>query len=261
MKQKINKLITYASKKENYGKVLLGILVIIFLVFTAIYLLGSGHVSKIERNKIDKESAKYINYIEDITESKSKDIDKYIIFALDYYKNNNNMFEVSAKDITKFLNKNLNIDIKKEKVISIGITDEMRSRNITYDSSKETYKVNVSAISGQSIKERGIVYYKEKKIRKRNINTYEIKYDKYVISNPYDLLNYYIDKDTKITDEDKYIDITPIKNYLMGSSNIDKVKEIIKNNEKDLKAYSKKKGSVKIIYKMKGNKLVIDKIK
>ena len=261
MKQKINKLITYASKKENYGKVLLGILVIIFLVFTAIYLLGTGHVSKIERNKIDKESAKYINYIEDITESKSKNIDKYIIFALDYYKNNNNKMEVSAKEISKFLKKNLNMDYKKEKVISVGITEEMRLKNITYNSSKETYKINQINISGQSIKERGIVYYKQKSIRKKNINTYVIKYDKYIIKNPYDFLNYYIDKNTKTTDEDKYIDITPIKNYLMGSGNIDSVKEIIKNNENDLKVYAKKKGSVKIIYKLKGNKLVIDKIK
>lgn len=261
MKQKINKLITYASKKENYGKVLLGILVIIFLVFTAIYLLGTGHISKIEKNKINKESTKYINYIEDITESKSKNIDKYIIFALDYFNENNNISEVSAKDVTKFLKKNLNIDIKKDKVISIGITDEMRSRNITFDSSRETYKINKNEISGQSIKERGLVYYKERKIRKKNINTYEIKYDKYVINNPYNLLNYYIEKDTHITNEDEYIDITPIKNYLMGSGNIDSVKKIIKNNEKDIKEYAKKKGSIKIIYKLKGNNLVIDKIK
>ena len=260
MKKIYNNFITYVKKKENYGKVLLGVLILIFLVFTAIYILGTRNVSNIEAKKIDKESTKYINFIDDITESKSKDLDKYIIFALDYSMNNDSKSSLTSKEITKFLKKNLNMDVKREKIISVGITDEMRLKNITYDTSKDIYTLNLSDKTGKDIKDTKIIYYKANKIRKINRSTYLIKYDKYYINNPYDMLNYYIDKNA-LASEDEFIDTTPIKNYLLGSSNVDSIKAIIKNNEADLKKYAKKKGSVKITFKTKGNKLVIDRIK
>ena len=253
-----NKIITYVKNKENYGKVLLGVLVLIFLVFTAIYILGTGNISKIEENKIISQSRKYMDFIEDITESKSKGIDKYIVFTLDYNLYNNNKNEMTSNEIKTYINKTFNKKLKKEEITSVGITEEMLNKNITYDSSKDIYKINVDKDTGKQIEERKIVYSKVKKIRRKNKNTYVIKYDKYVIENPYNILNYYIEKNV---DNNNQVDITPIKNYLLGSSSTKEIKNIIKKNEKDLEKYSKKKGKIKITYIMKGNKLIIYKIK
>ena len=100
MKEIYKKFIAYASKKENFGKVLLGILLLIFLVLTIIYFIGTGRISKIEEEKITRESAKYLSYIEDITESDSDEIDKYIIFALDYSLYNENNSSMTSEEIS-----------------------------------------------------------------------------------------------------------------------------------------------------------------
>ncbi|MBO5530695.1 MAG: hypothetical protein J5970_04780 [Bacilli bacterium] len=253
-----NKIITYVNKKENYGMILLGILVLIFLVFTAIYILGTGNISKIEENKIVKQSQKYMEFIEDITESKSKGLDKYIIFTLDYNLYNNHKNEMTTKEIKQYINETFNKKIKNDDIISVGITKEMLNKNITYDSGSDIYKINVDNETGKQIEERKIVYTKLTKIRRKNKNTYTVKYNKYVIDNPYNILNYYIDLNRN---QNKAVDITPIKNYLLGSSSSKEVKKLIEKNEKDLEKYSKKNGKIKITYIMKGDKLIIQKIK
>ena len=79
--------------KENIRIVILGILALIFLVTIIVYLIISKNISKIEEEKINKETREYANYIEDIVDIKSKDLDKYIIYTLDYYDNVNGINE------------------------------------------------------------------------------------------------------------------------------------------------------------------------
>lgn len=262
LKQYYKKIITYVRKKENYGKVLLGVLVLIFLVFTAIYILGTRNISKIEERKIINNSRNYMNFIEDITESKSKDIDKYVIFALDYNLYNNNKNEIATGDLVKFINDTFLLNITKDKIISLGITEEMLNKRITYNSGKDTYSIKKDE-STKEIKEKNFIYYKVKKIRRKNKNTYVIKYSKYLIDDPYKILNYYIEKNTNLEPKNQkdIVDIKPIRNYLVGNTSISSVKKLISYNEDDLKNYSKKKGSVKIIYVIEGNNIKIKKIK
>ncbi|MBR3116613.1 MAG: hypothetical protein IKF36_01910 [Bacilli bacterium] len=260
MKEIYKKFIAYASKKENFGKVLLGILLLIFLVLTIIYFIGTGRISKIEEEKITRESAKYLSYIEDITESDSDEIDKYIIFALDYSLYNENNSSMTSEEISKFIKTNLNIDVDKEKIINLGITEEMLAKNITYDAGKDIYTINQKEVTGKQISETKIIYYKLNNIKKTTKSSYKAFYDKYVITNPYDMLNYYIDKNAEEDNKEKIVDITAIRNYLLGSSSVSNVKEIIKNNEDDLSKYAETDGSVTISYSLVGDELVIDGI-
>ena len=106
MKTKLNEIINKIKTMESrsLGMVILGILVLIFLVFTSIYLLGTKNVSSIEKKEIQENSKDLISYIEDITLSDSKDIDKYIIFALDYAYNVDSINALTIDQICDFLN-------------------------------------------------------------------------------------------------------------------------------------------------------------
>ena len=256
------KFVDYVKNKENFGKVLIGLIVLIVLVFTAIYILGTGNVSKIEEEKIKKESSQFLYFVEDISESKSKDVDKYIVFSLDYSYYNNNDADMTADEITQFLNTTFDLNTTKEKILSVGITEEMLAKNITYDGSKELFKISPAQVSSKKIEDVPITYYRMYKIRRNNKNTYTAKYDKYIIKNPYDMLNYYIDRNNNLNGEEPgaMYDTTTIRNYIVGSNSSKGVKELISKNEEDLKNYASKEGTLSITYVMNGEKLIIKDI-
>ena len=92
-------------------------------------------------------------------------------------------------------------------------------------------------------------------------------YREYIIENPFDMLNYYLDKNMAAEGVEKengdvvydLVDITPIRNYLMGNGKIGDVKNSIM--DEDIKEYAKKGKKIKITYTVKDDKLLIDKIK
>ena len=255
--------------KNNIGIVIIGILVLIFLVAFLVYFLGTKNVSKIEENKLKDNSTNLINYIEDISLSKSKDIDKYIIFALDYSYNVNSKREMTCDEISEFLKNNFKKKISSDDVKNMGVSPLMLEKNITYDNVKNSYKLSDVKQNADKIAEEKIVYYKLNKIRKSNKKKYTITYTKYVIEDPYKMLDYYIEKN-RVTEGEKQedgtmtynlTDTTILKNYLMGSAKIGDIKNFIKDNEADLDKYAKKNGKLKITYISDGENLLISKIK
>ncbi len=263
MKQKINELINKIKTMESrsIGIVILGILVLIFLVFTSIYLLGTKNVSNIEKQEIKTNSKDLINYIEDITNTESKDIDRYIIFALDYSYNINSINTLTIDQIYDFLKEKFTLKIKKEELEHIGVTPVMLNRDITYDSTKEAYTMNIVKKNANVIMTTPIIYYKLDKISKVNKRKYVATYRQYTVENPYDILNYYLEKNMTIGDkeQDELVDVTPIRNYLMGNAKVSSVKNII--NDKDISEYGKKGKKIKVTYIYKDNNIIIDKIK
>ena len=243
--------------KKNIGMTALICLVLIILIFTFIYLFNSRNVSEIEKKELDKKTKNIINFIDDIASSKSDKIDKYIIFALDYSYNMNSKNNMTVKEVTDFLNNHFTVDITEDDIKNIGITEEMVEKNIVYDSNKELFTIKVVPKSGSSLANDNIVYLKRNNIIKINKKKYKIYYYKYVIENPYDMLNYYLD--SNINDNDSNYDVTVIRNYLMGSASIGSLLNSI--NENDIKMFAKKDKKIVITYIVDGDNLLIDKIK
>ena len=264
----IKKIFNKEYLENNLGVVILGILILIFLVFTLIYFIGTRNVSSIEEKTLKEKSKNLVNYIDDITLSKSDKIDKYIIFALDYSYNVNSKSELTYKEIYDFLKDNFTKKFTEDEIKNCGVTQEMLKKNITQNNIKEAYTMNIIKIDSDTIQKTPIVYYKLDKIRKINKNKYNMYYIKYTIENPYDMLNFYLEKNMNtdgVKDEEsgevKYdlYDVTPIRNYLMGNGKLADIKNNIK--DEDLSKYAKKGKKIKITYTVSDDKLLINKIK
>lgn len=263
MKDRFNLLLSnskdFIKKNNNAGIIALIAIVLVFIIITIIYLLGTGNVSSIEKKEIREKSDNLILYIEDIANNKSKELDKYIIFALNYSYNINGKAELTSKEIEKFLNDNFSKKYKEKDILETGVTPLMLEYNITFNNVRNSYTLNVNR-NATSISETPIVYYKMDKIRKNSRKKYTVTYREYIIENPYEILNFYIEKN-KDLDEKDIIDITFLKEYLIGNGKLNDVKKLIKNNEKDLKEYAKKGKKIKISYEVKKDELYITKIK
>lgn len=273
LKEKISnvfaKIKTKIIDKENTGMVILGILIVIFLVFTAIYVIGTKNISEIEEKALKTKSSELITYIEDITLSESKEIDKYIIYALNNSYNKNSKSSLTCKEIYNFIKENFTIDISEEKIRNMGVSPLMLEKNISYNPTIDSYEILSSKIDGQTIAETPIVHYKLEKISKINKKKYIVTYSKYIIEDPFKMLNYYMDENLKsegTEDKDEnvsydLVDTTPLVNYLTGSGKLGDAKSIIDDDKIDNYAIHDKKGTIKITYVAKGDKLLIDKIK
>lgn len=254
-------------KSKNIGIVILGILVLIFLVFTFVYLFGTRNISSIEEKELKDNSKELVNYLEDITLSESKDIDKYIIFALDYSYNVNSKNSLTVSELYEFITSKFTIKTSEEQIKNIGITPIMLEKNIVYDPQTSSYILNVLGQNASKIAETKVTYYKQEKISKINKRKYVVTYRTYTIENPYDILNYYLEKNNKAEGKEDeegnmsydLVDITPIRNYLMGNAKLGTLKNSI--IDEDISNYAKKGKKIKVTYIVKDNNILIDKIK
>lgn len=249
--------------KENIKVVILGILLLIFLMSTIVYVILSKNISKIEEQKIREESIEYSNYLEDIKTIKGNNLDKYIIFTLDYSKNANNQNKLTSDEISEFITTRLNKKTTAEEVRKYGINGNMLDRNITYNSIDDTYIMNDVQLDRKQIAEDKIIYYRIKSIKKVNKKKYVIKYEQYIIEEPYELLNKYLEINRKNIEDDiqNDIDLTLIKNYLTTGNKSD-IKHFFNTYDKELSNVAKKSGRAKITYVIDDNgNTVIHKIR
>lgn len=266
LKSLINKYTDNDFLHENIRVVILGILGIIFLIAIFTYICISKNISKIEEEKIKTESIEYSNYLEDIKDIKKNNLDKYIIYTLDYSKYVNEKNKMTSKEIKDFIETNLNKKVEEKDIKDFGVNNNMLDKNITYNSIEDSYIMNDKEIDRKSLENIPITYYKIKKIRKINKKKYIIKYDKYIIENPYELINFYLERNRKIIEKDSKesvdeIDLTLIRNYLT-TGNIKDIKHFLNMNDKELSSYSKVKGHAKVTYLVnEQNNFVIYKIR
>ena len=256
--KKINSIVSYIKKisKENIGVSILGIVVFVFLIFSFVYLLRSRSVSEIEKRELDNKTSSLVNFLDDLVDSKSKQVDKYIIFALDYNYNVNSKNNMTTDELLSFIKDYFVIDITKEDINNVGITEDMIEKNIVYDSNKELFTMKEIKKSGTTIANEKIVFYVREKIVKVNKKKYKLTYRRYVIENPYDILNYYLDNNNK---NNESFDVTPIRNYLMGSTKISSLKNVI--NPNDIPKFGKKDKKIKVTYVVENDNIKISKIK
>lgn len=87
---------------------------------------------------------------------------------------------------------------------------------------------------------------------KKSGDSFIVTYDKYIINDPYKILNYYIGLDNAKAAEDKVL------NYLKGSGKKEDILSVL--TKKDINKIKSKKSEIKVTYKLYKNNLVIDSI-
>lgn len=265
----INSIKKKITDKENVGIVILGVLILIFLVFAAIYVIGTRNISAIEEKSLRNKSSDLMMYIEDITLSDSKEIDKYIIYSLNYSYNYNSKDTLTCEEIYNFLKDNFTLETSVEAIRNMGVSPLMLERNITYETTTDSYKLNITKKDANTISQTKITFYKLEKISKLNKRKYSVTYSKYEIIDPYKMLNYYMDENMNNSGtEDEngnviydLVDTTPIVNYLTGSGKLSDIKSLIREDNIDKYATLDKKGKIKVTYVVKDEQLLIDNIK
>ena len=224
------------------------LLLCIILALVAFNVKSSHEMSELEKmklNEISDELSANLEYVEG-----SKDIGDYIIYALEYNYNVNDSKELSIKDMVKFFEDTFTKKITEEDIRKVGITPNMVDKNITAD--EETFKLNVLEPSYAEIAAREIAKYNVKEITKTGTNKYSVKYEKYIVTNPYEVLNYYNDNgDTEAANE--------ITKYLKGETKVTTIKKYI--TDKNQSKVGKKDKEVTVNYVVKDKKVLIDSIK
>lgn len=258
MKNRINKIIKKLKEKilamsdKKRGLLILGILAIVFLVFTAFYVLGANNISSIEEKELKNQSEYIAYHLEDLLLD-SKKVDKYIIFALDYSYDKDSKTSLTIDELYEFLSNKFTKKFNKEDIENIGVTPLMVDRSIIYEPDKKCYTINKINNNAQDIAKTPVKYFKLNKISKSSKKKYKITYTTYTIEDPYKMLNYYIDNN------DKNVDITPIRNYLMGASKISSFKNSV--IPEDVKHYGKKGKKVSVTFVVKDDNIRISNIR
>ena len=205
------------KKIFNYNKlnyVILGMLILVFLVSTIVYSLLTTHISDIEKNKIIEDTTPYINYIEEIENSDSKDIDRYILYALEYYKYVKAEDNIKTETINDFIYRVFNIELGVDQIKAFGINPTMMKKGVIYNIESDTYSIVFNKRNLKELEETPVVYYKREKIQIYNTKKYKVKYKKYIIDNPLELLNKALEYNTTVDNIDDEVQIIGLREYL-----------------------------------------------
>ena len=227
----------------------ISILCILVIVVAGLLFINKW-MTPLEKVKVNDEAQKVVYSIDEVIEKNYSD-ESYVMFALDYLKQEKNTSTFSMYEVRDTINQFFDVNFDNERLNSIGITPYMVERGVTFDSSSLSYTFN-KTYTRADISEMKIVKYQIKKISKKSKSSYVVTYDKYVVTKPYNIYNYYLNKDNS---EEK---LDAIKKYLQGEGSVYKVKDLItKDNIGEIGAGD---GQLKITYKLIDNKLKVSKI-
>ena len=250
---------------KKYRKIFLTSLLCIFTLILFVIVISNSHkLSSIENRELKKNSEIVMGYMEEIENVKKVDLSSYIVYAMEYNYSENDKTTLSLNDMVKLLENVFNKKFSKKSFEKLGVTPRMIDKNISFDSSTDKYRIEKGNYSYADIANTKIVKYQLQEIKKNGKNKFTGIYEKYVVSNPYDVLNYYdnlnnitnsVDKDSK----NKKYDTTDIFNYLTGKEKLKVMKNYI--NDKNAKKVAKDKGKVEVKYVIDGDKILVSEIK
>ena len=261
IKQIIKKISNKEYIKEHINYVVLGILILVFLVATLVYFLVTRSVSDIEKNKIIKETTPFVNYINEIENTDSDSNDKYILFALKYHYYQEDKNTLTSTEISDFINRVFDMDIKSKDIKNIGVSPIMAESGVIYNSDKDSYTIVINNTDKRELEKRPIVYYKINSISKSSKSKFKVKYTKYLIENPLELFNDILEYNATKENTEDLVDISNLKEYLQ-TGNYNKIMTFLNNTNYDLSKSIKNSGTVKIVYTLSDNdKLKIYEIK
>ena len=243
------------SRKVRIGLYGLGGFIVILSIVT--FIMNLNKITKLERVKIEEKSDEISDYFSEITENK-EDKGVYINFAVEYLYNTKDKETYTIEEIKEVINSNFNLEYTDKTIAEIGISQAMQGKGIVFDNSNGTFKYsNTRTIT--DIANDKIYYFKIDKIKKINKNKFKVTYKKYVVDEPYEILNYYNDYNIQHYDKkDEQFDTSKIVNYLKGKEKVGVIKKIIR--EEEGKTFGKENGKTNVTYIIKDKKLLIDKM-
>lgn len=256
------------GKKLNLKKIIkllqkykLQLIIIILAIIVILQFISSGKTTFLEKKYIENKSNSIMPYIANIEKSTDKDLDKYIIYAVEYNYNENNQKNVSLKTVVDTINNIFNKKVTEEKIIKVGITPSMIDAHIGYDSEKNEFVSYVDRKTYNDIAETKINIYIIDTIKKCNDSKFKVAYKKYIVNNPYDILNYYDSQNNllkKDRRQNKTVDTTDMLDYLTGKGNLKTIQKYFKADE--VKEFAKAKGKVVVTYTYENEILKINEI-
>lgn len=241
-------------------KIIIMVIAIVLLIIavSGILVYIDNHVlTKLERIKITEFSDKVVDYMDEVELSKD-DKGKYINFAIEYLYNTTDKKEFNLKEVLEVINDTYDVSYTDEDIQKIGISEGMLNKGIVYDGAKKSFTYNISK-TRTDIANTPIIKYELKKIKKVNKNKFEVTYDKYLVENPYEILNYFDKYNIEKNDDEEKMDTKEILSYLKGETKVGVIKEII--NEDNIKEFGKIDGDAKVTYVIKNDKLIINQNK
>lgn len=250
------------------------ILAVIAVVALVLFLVFRTHkVTKLEEMKIRENSNEVISYVYNITDNDFDDLEKYLLYAIDYYRYEKGNNSVSMNDITKIIKEVFNKEYSEDDILKLGITSEMVNRNIMYDYQMNSFNISNDKITKKEIADTELKFYKIDEIRKRG-SKYFVTYTEYTIDNPYKILNYYNDlteeeRSNSIVYNDKGevvvveapvdpYETSDIIDYLNGSKSRKVLYDYI--SDELLTKVGETTNKLKVTYVINGEKIIIDKI-
>ena len=238
----------------NNKIVLASIISVVVIIIIIIGLwMNSKRLTNLEKIKIEETCNKISNYLDEVYMF-DDDAGKYINFAAEYLYNEENKEEFSLNDVLNIINDTFDIDYSEEDLVKVGISSRMLDKNIIYDNTSNLFKYKQNKTQAD-IANTLIVKYELKKMKKINKKKFEVTLDKYVVENPYEVLNYFNDYNMKQEDSSKRFNTDDIVKYLKGKENVKVIKELI--NKDNIENFGKIDGSIKITFVIKDNKLKI----
>lgn len=221
--------------------IIAGLLIIIGIIY-CIYTYT--HISKLEYDLFMNQSKTYMDYYDSL-DVDSDLLDRYILYALTYSDNENDKSKLTSSEIKSTLEKVFEKKFSEQEINNVGITPLLMENNITQNYENNEYYIDKESLTQSKIANIKIVVY-NLKCFKRKGNKYNAEYEKYLIENPYDVLNYY---------NDKKVDTSKINSYLRGEGKVKDIKESL--DEEYLKTKAKKLDNIKVEYVLKGTKFLI----
>ena len=246
-------------KKKNLI-IILGVVLLLVVLLVILFIINSNKLTDLERIKIEDNSKDVMLFMEEV--ETSKDIDRFIAYALEYSYNLNDKDILTAKEIKELIQSKFNVELKEDSINDVGVTPYLLDKHIAHDPEEKTYSINKKDLTQAAIAKIPVVKYEISKIKKKG-KKYIVTYNKYVVENPYEVLNYYNDMTGKLTDEEKEnytpYDTSDIYNYLTCKGKITSVKEAI--DKDNIEKVGKVDKEITVTYIIKDDKLLIDEVK
>ena len=248
-KIKLPKFMKKSKGANTFIKV--GLLLVVFIII--VILLNTLVFSRLEKVKINEVNENIANYIDEVV-LYPEDEGRYINFAIEYLYNTTDKKKFSFDEVLEVINNTFQVDYDEKKLEDIGITIEMVNKGIVIEGNNHEYVYNNSKTRADIANTKLVKFY-PKNTKRISLNQYKVTYDKYLVENPYEILNYYDEKN--INSEDKY-DTTKIVEYLKGNEKSSAIKEAITTD--NIEKIGKIDGQVTITFIVKNNKVLIKKI-
>lgn len=243
-------------KRNLLWPVITSVLLVAFIVTIIIF---SHHLNDLELAQIRSTSDDVMTYIEQITDSENEENDRYIAYALTYAQNENNVTELTAEEIKTITQNHFNIELTVEDINNIGVTPYLFDKQIYHQAEDNKYLINTESMTQAQIARIPITKYIIQDIQKSG-NNYIVEYQKYIVDNPYEILNYYAKRKEQASQDgvEYHDDSDLIAAYLTGKGKIKDIKKFV--TSENVEQIARKENKLKVTYIVKNDKLLVDKI-